>query len=203
MPNEPVTRAELAQLQLSGDSGELELVPLDAVVLRASARPISPEALGSVELGNVVAAMWRTLDALGNGVGLAAPQVGLPYQLFCLDDHDGHRFALANPARIGPPCLERLEDTEGCLSVPGFWGRVRRPAELTVRGFAPSGEELEVHGSGFVARILAHETDHLVGRLYLDLALPGTFAPEDPATLPGGFIFYVPRPRLRGQVRMR
>ena len=180
----PVSRAELARLPAA-----LELVEMMHPALRQHSRPIAPEAIGSPELEALVAAMWSVLDPLGYGVGLAAPQVGLPYALFCLDDHAGTRFALANPERIGLPSFEQIEDNEGCLSIPGFWGRVRRPAGRTVRGFLPDGREAVVSGRGFVARIIAHETDHLVGRLFMDLALPGTFVPEDPDSLPGGFIF--------------
>jgi peptide deformylase len=180
----PVTRTELSR-----PPTPLELVEMTHPALRQCSRPLAPEALGSPELAALVAAMWAVMDPLGYGVGLAAPQVGLPYALFCLDDHAGTRFALANPERIGLPSFEWVEDNEGCLSIPGFWGRVRRPVERTVRGFLPDGQEVTITGRGFVARILAHETDHLVGRLYADLTLPGTFAPEEPNSLPGGLIF--------------
>jgi peptide deformylase len=180
----PVTREELAQL-----GEELELVSLTHPVLRRRARPFAAEALGSPELARLVEAMWRVLDPLGYGVGLAAPQVGLPYALFCLDDHDGLRFALANPQPVGLPAAELLEDTEGCLSIPGFWGRVRRSATRSVRGYLPDGREIQIDGQGFSARILAHETDHLVGRLYVDRLEAGSFAPDNPFLLPGGAVF--------------
>jgi peptide deformylase len=207
----PVTRSELARLLDELDVAQLEqseapllaqleqseapllaglgLVEMTHPALRRRARPIAREALGSPELERLVEAMWGVLDPLGYGVGLAAPQVGLPYALFCLDDHAGTRFALANPERVGLPSFEMIENSEGCLSIPGFWGQVRRSASRTVRGFLPDGREMSFTGEGFVARILAHETDHLAGRLYVDLALPGTFVPEDPDSLPGGWIF--------------
>jgi len=208
MPEEPkiqeVTLPELAQI--SGLAGELALVDLGHPVLRAPARPLAREAFGSPELAKAVAALWRTLDAIGHGVGLAAPQVGWPFALFCLDDREGTRLALVNPHLLdlpGAPDFIWVEEHEGCLSVPGFWGRVRRPASLSVAGLDLMGKEVVVDGHGFLARILAHESDHLVGRLYLDLAESGTFAPEDPASLPGGFIFYTPPPRASFRTRTR
>ena len=180
----PVTREELARL-----GEDLTLVSLTHPALRRRARPLAVKALGSPELSRLVEAMWRVLDPLGYGVGLAASQVGLPYALFCLDDHNGARFALVNPQSVGLPSAELLEDTEGCLSIPGFWGRVRRAATRSMRGYLPDGQEAQIDGQGFVARILAHETDHLVGRLYVDLVEAGTFAPENPFPLPGGAVF--------------
>lgn len=156
----------------------LALVDLGHPALRSVARPIEPSAFGSAALHSVVARMWRALDEIGHGVGLAAPQVGLDVRLFIIDDGEGHRFAMVNPRRIGLPSLERETTVEGCLSIPGFWAQVSRPTSRTVEGFDADGQPLRVVGQGYLARILEHESDHLDGKLYVDRMDPTTFGPE-------------------------
>ena len=100
------------------------------------------------------------------GVGLAAPQVGVPLRLAVLDIDD-KITVIINPEivkRIG-----EVELDEGCLSVPGFWGRVNRASRVSVKALDRNGKELRIRDAeGLFAQALQHEIDHLDGHLYID-----------------------------------
>jgi len=101
------------------------------------------------------------------GVGLAAPQVGAAIRLIVVDDGSGPH-TLFNPrvvSRRGEVCEE-----EGCLSVPGMVGRVRRAAQVEVEAYDRAGRAILVRGDDLLAIILQHETDHLDGVLFTDKA---------------------------------
>lgn len=104
------------------------------------------------------------------GVGLAAPQIGVPLRVFVIDTSLGHDPS-ALITLINPEFIERdgmqLEE-EGCLSVPGFTATVARPRAATIKGLDRNGEERVVEGTGLLARALHHELDHLDGRLFVD-----------------------------------
>jgi peptide deformylase len=104
------------------------------------------------------------------GVGLAAPQVGVPLRIFVADVSVG-RDPNALVVFVNPTFVERdgmqLED-EGCLSVPGFNATVARPTRAVVRGLNRDGAEHTVEGTGLLARCFQHEMDHLDGRLFVD-----------------------------------
>jgi peptide deformylase len=108
--------------------------------------------------------MFRVLYAR-RGVGLAAPQVGLGLRLIVIDPGDGSALALINPEIVDRDEREEV-DFEGCLSIPGFSGRVRRSAAVKVRTDTVDGETIELDLSGYQARIAQHEIDHLDGILY-------------------------------------
>jgi peptide deformylase len=107
-------------------------------------------------------------------VGLAAPQVGVPWRLFSLDvtDHPKARachgtLVLANPVVVAATRWEK--GREGCLSVPDLTGDVKRATRLTLTGVVPgTGEELALETDAFEARAVQHEVDHLDGLLFLD-----------------------------------
>jgi peptide deformylase len=108
------------------------------------------------------------------GVGLAANQIGVDLKVFvydCLDD-DGvrHVGAVCNPVLDELPAGARVLDdnNEGCLSVPTAYAELPRPDYAVVRGQDATGRPVAVRGTGYFARCLQHETDHLYGRLYLD-----------------------------------
>ena len=101
-----------------------------------------------------------------NGVGLAAPQIGISKQIFVLDaDEEFHIL-------INPELVERSEEveetTEGCLSVPGVDAPVSRSIRAVVEGLNMKGERIRLEGEGLIARAIQHEMDHLNGRLFLD-----------------------------------
>lgn len=122
------------------------------------------------ELSRLIEDMFATMYA-ANGVGLAANQIGVPLRVFvydCPDDEDRrHLGHLVNPrivASRGPV----IRGPEGCLSLPGIEAGTPRDDETEVTGFSASGEPLRVRGTGFFARCLQHECDHLDGGLYVD-----------------------------------
>lgn len=102
-----------------------------------------------------------------NGVGLAAPQVGILKRVIVVDIGEG-LIELINPEII--EVQGEIEDEEGCLSIPGIWGTVKRPQYVKVKGLNRNGEEVIYEGEGFLARAFCHEIDHLDGILFIDKA---------------------------------
>ena len=117
--------------------------------------------------------MFDTMRA-ANGAGLAAPQIGEDLQLVIFGFERNERYpdappvpltVLINPV-IEPIGDEQVDGWEGCLSVPGLRGVVPRFARIRYRGFDPQGRPIEREADGFHARVVQHECDHLIGRLY-------------------------------------
>jgi len=132
-------------------------------VLRRPAKPVRPDEFGE-HLDRLIDDMLETMyDA--PGVGLAAPQVGVEKQLFVFDVGEG-------PGVVINPVVVRKEGTwvyhEGCLSVPGLWFDIERPAYVVVEGLDRKGNKQILEGDGLMGRMLLHETDHLKGRLLID-----------------------------------
>lgn len=128
---------------------------------------------GTPELTRLVDDLFTTLW-VAEGAGLAANQVDVPLRVFvwdCADEWGDHHVGhIVNPVLDEEPPASRAlaEEPEGCLSVPGPYAVVPRPGHAVVRGRTVAGEPLVVEGHGYFARCLQHETDHLLGRLYLD-----------------------------------
>ncbi len=120
------------------------------------------------ELAKLCEDMFESMYA-ANGVGLAAPQIGLGRRLAVIDVTVGKnpeaKVVLANPEIIHAEGEQREE--EGCLSVPGFRGNVARPQYVTVRAQDVRGKPFEMNGEGLLARAFCHELDHLDGVLFL------------------------------------
>jgi peptide deformylase len=120
------------------------------------------------ELAKLCEDMFESMYA-ANGVGLAAPQIGLGRRLAVIDVTVGKnpeaKIVLANPEIIHAEGEQREE--EGCLSVPGFRGNVARPQYVTVRAQDITGKTFEMNGEGLLARAFCHELDHLDGVLFL------------------------------------
>ena len=120
------------------------------------------------EMAKLCEDMFESMYA-ANGVGLAAPQVGLGWRLAVIDVTVGKnpeaKIVLANPEIIHAEGEQREE--EGCLSVPGFRGNVARPQYVTVRAQDATGKTFEMNGEGLLARAFCHELDHLDGVLFL------------------------------------
>lgn len=102
-----------------------------------------------------------------NGVGLAAPQIGILKRIAVIDTGDG-LIELINPEIIEKSGSQTAD--EGCLSVPGRYGKVERPQKVTVRAKNRYGETFELSGEDLLARAICHETDHLDGIVFVDLA---------------------------------
>jgi len=123
-------------------------------------------------LADLIADMSDSMHA-ANGVGLAANQIGVNLQVFVYDcpDDEGvrHKGHIVNPVlRAASALAGELTVSEGCLSVPGPRAELPRAALATVTGFDADGTPVSVSGSGYFARCLQHETDHLNGTLYVD-----------------------------------
>lgn len=124
---------------------------------------ITPELLTLID--DMIATMYAA-----PGIGLAAPQVGVPVRIFVIDLSVG-RDPAALITMINPVFVERegmqLEE-EGCLSIPGFNATVARPQRAVVEGLDRNGKEQTLEGTGLLARAFQHEMDHLDGRLFVD-----------------------------------
>jgi peptide deformylase len=131
-------------------------------VLRTVADPVTSF---DVELRALVTDLMDTLVGVAGRAGVAAPQIGVSARVFSYDA-DGHHGYVVNPTI--EVSGERQEDEEGCLSLPELSFPTTRATHATVRGFDQHGEPVEVSGSGYLARALQHECDHLDGRLYVD-----------------------------------
>ena len=162
----------------------LKIVQAGEPVLRQPARPLLQEEIALAETQQLIAWMHETMrDA--PGVGLAAPQVGLPLQLAVIEDRpeytkdvaaerlaERERQAVPFQVLINPRIVEQSEEQveffEGCLSVAGFSALVRRSRQVAVEYWDELGEPHRIEAQGWYARILQHEIDHLYGRLYID-----------------------------------
>jgi peptide deformylase len=142
----------------------------DARLLRV-AQPVL--AFDTPELHALVADLFDTMAA-ANGAGLAAPQIGVDLQLVVFGFTHTERYpdappvpatVLINPV-VTPLGDEQAQGWEGCLSVPGLRGLVPRHARIHYRGFDARGRVIEREAEGFHARVVQHECDHLIGRLY-------------------------------------
>lgn len=135
----------------------------------ALARPAAPVTTFDATLDRLIDDMVDTMYA-APGIGLAAPQVGVPLRVCVIDLSAGKRggelFTLINPEFVERDGMQ-LED-EGCLSVPGFNATVARPARAVVKALDRTGAGRVVEGTGLLARALQHEIDHLDGVLFLD-----------------------------------
>jgi peptide deformylase len=150
----------------------LKIARMGHPVLSKPAKPVADPAAG--EVGRLVQDMWETLRDIG-GAGLAAPQVHVPLRVVIFHVPAGRAeregAAPVEPTVLINPELEPLDDQtvegwEACLSVPGLTGWVQRHARIRYRGLTPEGASVEREASGFHARVVQHECDHLDGILY-------------------------------------
>ncbi len=173
----------------------LKIVQTGEPVLRQVARPLSRQEILSEEIQRLISDMRDTVrDA--PGVGLAAPQIGLSIQLAVIEDREEYLrdlrpeqvaekerrpvpfHVIVNPT-IAPAQDTEIEFHEGCLSVNGFVALVPRWHKVRVECMDHQGEERVIEASGWYARILQHEIDHLNGTLYLDRMVSHTFTTTD------------------------
>jgi peptide deformylase len=172
----------------------LKIVQVGEEVLRNAARPLSPDEIVLPETQQLIEAMRDTMrDA--PGVGLAAPQIGLPLQLAVIEDlpeyskdvpPERERQAIPFHVLINPRIVERSEEQieffEGCLSLAGFSALVRRSVTVAVECLDEHANPQRIEARGWYARILQHEIDHLYGRLYIDQMEPRSFMTMDNLT---------------------
>ncbi len=164
-------------------------------VLRQRARPLSATEIASKEIQNLIEAM-RTCMGEAPGVGLAAPQVGLALQLAVIEDREEYMkdaateylrererrsvpfHVIINPA-LTPLDGGKVEFFEGCLSLAGFSALVPRARRVRVECLDGEGRKKTIEASGWYARILQHEIDHMHGGLYIDRMHTRTFTSSD------------------------
>jgi peptide deformylase len=132
-------------------------------------RPADPVASVTPEIQTVIDDLVQTMYA-APGIGLAAPQIGVPLRIFVVDvtagRSTGELIVMVNPEFVEREGMQ-VED-EGCLSVPGFNASVVRPARTVVKGLYRQGVERTVEAAGLLARAFQHEIDHLDGTLFID-----------------------------------
>lgn len=126
----------------------------------------------TAEIQRLVEDMFETMYG-EEGVGLAAPQVGISQRIIVIDPQEeaGQGFALINPV-VREVSKEVDRGEEGCLSIPGLKDIVERPLSCVVEGLNPDGTERRIEAQGLLARILQHEVDHLNGILFIDRLSP-------------------------------
>lgn len=174
----------------AGPDAVAPIVQAGHPVLRTVAAPLDGQ-LGDDELTELLALMRRTMRA-APGVGLAAPQIGLPLALAVLEDPGAGEDAatrareravlpfrvLVNPS-YAPVGDEVVAFYEGCLSVVGYQAVVPRARSVRLTGYDAAGVRLDEVVTGWPARIVQHETDHLAGTLYVDRALTRSLSATD------------------------
>ncbi|MBO5682612.1 MAG: peptide deformylase [Clostridia bacterium] len=143
---------------------KLKIVKIGDDTLRRVCRPVDKITPRTLQL---LDDMVETMRA-ANGVGLAAPQVGVLRRVVVVEVEEGKVIELINPKIIA--YSGEQTGVEGCLSVPGRSGTVTRPMHVTVRAMNRHGETFDITGSELLARAFCHELDHLDGKLYVDIA---------------------------------
>ena len=136
-------------------------------ILRKKAKPIKEF---NEKISQLIDDMFETMKEY-DGVGLAAPQVGMLKRIVVIDvgnEENPKKIELINPEIVESE--GEIDGDEGCLSVPGRSGRVVRPERVKVKAHDRNGEEITVEGEGLLARAICHELDHLDGILYTDKA---------------------------------
>jgi peptide deformylase len=177
---------------------QLPIVEAGHPVLRRQAHPLDPAELREPALVQLIEAMRETMRA-APGVGLAAPQIGESLQLAVIEDRAEYQARL-DPAELAErgrapvpfhvivnPRLTVLEAgpavfAEGCLSIPGYAATVARASKVRVDALDHHGQPRTIEASGWYARILQHEIDHLNGMLYIDRMDSRTFTSLGPAS---------------------
>ena len=147
-------------------------------ILRKKAREV--ENVKEEKIQILIDDMIETLHS-ANGVGLAAQQVGILKRIVVIDIYDGNEpIVLINPV-IRKTKGER-EVEEGCLSFPDQFGKVIRPKEVEVEALDREGRKIRIKAKELLAQAICHELDHLEGRLFIDLVIPGTLQTVSPET---------------------
>jgi|SRR5581483_6749399 len=165
------------------------IVQKDDPILRKTAKPVPKNMFGTAELGKIIRDMKEAIKSQDDAVAIAAPQIGVSLRIFVVSgkvfDLLGESEEAAEPEAepkqeaedivfINPEILklskEKKEVEEGCLSVRYLYGKISRSKKAKVRACDEKGRVFEIGGSGLLAQIFQHETDHLEGKLFIDSA---------------------------------
>jgi peptide deformylase len=160
------------------------IVQKDDPVLRKIAKPVEESMIGSPELKKIIRDMKSALSAEDDGVAIAAPQIGVSLRMFVLsgkilevlypEEYEDPKKKPRDIVFINPKIIklsrEKAEVEEGCLSVRYLYGKIFRAKKARVQAYDEDGKKFEMGGSGLLAQIFQHETDHLDGKLFIDEA---------------------------------
>ena len=135
--------------------------------LRKKSELVTPDRFLSPEMKLLIKELKETM-AVENGVGIAAPQIGVHDRVIIVDN-DGQINGYINP-EITQRSFRMVESEEGCLSVPGCWGLVRRHRSVKVKAIGEDGAPVTIDAQGLLATVFQHEIDHLDGILFIDRA---------------------------------
>jgi peptide deformylase len=153
----------------------LKVARLGHPVIRTPSEAVPKETIASAQIQRFIDDMIETMREY-EGVGLAAPQVHVSKQIAVIEVAENRRYPGEGPipltVLINPKILnaskKQLLDWEGCLSVNEFRGKVPRAESLEVEAYTRKGEKVQLHAQGFFARVIQHECDHLMGKVFLD-----------------------------------
>ncbi len=154
----------------------IAIVDREHPALRAGAQPVPPELFGTKKLHTIIKNMQEALASQDDGVALAAPQIGLPLQIFVVAPSvfEGEKSKDVRTVYINPTFTRLSKRThsmeEGCLSVRWLYGEVRRSANATIEAYDEKGQRFTRGAGGLLAQIFQHEVDHLKGKLFTDTA---------------------------------
>lgn len=143
----------------------LKIITIPDPVLRKKSKDIILKEINSRDFTKLVSAMSKTMLET-DGAGLAAPQVGKNIRLAIINSKDGP-ICLINPKIMRKSWAKELGD-EGCLSIPGIFGKVKRYKKITVIYYNQTGKKIRQIAQGLMARVMQHEIDHLDGILFID-----------------------------------
>lgn len=147
----------------------MKIYKLGEDIIRAKCESVDSSEIND-EMRSLFNEMFETMIA-ADGVGLAAPQIGIARRFFVLIADDEVRRVFINPQIISTS--QNLVDyDEGCLSLPGFSENIRRPEKVTVQALDENGKPFTLEADGLLARIIQHENDHLDGIVYIDRGNP-------------------------------
>ena len=158
----------------------MEIVQKDNPVLHSPAETVSADFFGSAELTKILADMKKALDSQDDGAAIAAPQIAVPLRIFMISERvfgeknekyggrDPH-FVFINPEITKLSKKTKVMD-EGCLSVRGYYGNVRRHLNATIRAYDEDGNVFTRGAGGLLSQVFQHECDHLNGKLFTDRA---------------------------------
>ncbi len=157
-----------------------EILQRDSAVLRQKARAVAVHEIGSARVAKIIADMKAALATQKDGIAIAAPQIGEPVRIFVVSGSllsqadktykgEATDLVFINP-EITRKSRDKKELEEGCLSVRWLYGKVKRSTRVSLTALDENGEKAERGASGLLAQIFQHETDHLDGRLFIDIA---------------------------------
>lgn len=158
----------------------IDIVQKDTPILRDIAKEVPIADIGSEKINKIIADMITAMNSQKDGIAIAAPQIGVPLQIFIVKGkllrHADNTYkggdedlVFINP-KITKLSKEKKEVEEGCLSVRWLYGKVKRSVRASIVALNEKGEKVERGASGVLAQIFQHETDHLNGVLFIDKA---------------------------------